>query len=219
MVCVWMGCGGKSRLLSGFRDCITKRKRLPPVLLPSVPSAMQLCRDCTYPFVRLDGTTTIKKRNKLVGAGGSGEGGGKPGCLPLATVRPVRCCDPAVCPPACQVKEFNDPAQNHFVFLLSSKAGGCGLNLIGGNRLVRTGTGPNALARVGSNRFDPAGSKETAVTGTVTQGALEQSGVDLPTCMIDMIRLQRLFEMSMKAASTVINDMDARSISDVSTGR
>lgn len=27
-------------------------------------------------------------------------------------------------------------AQNEFAFLLSSKAGGCGLNLIGGNRLV-----------------------------------------------------------------------------------
>jgi hypothetical protein len=27
---------------------------------------MQLCRDRGYPFVRLDGTTTIKKRNKLV---------------------------------------------------------------------------------------------------------------------------------------------------------
>lgn len=26
--------------------------------------------------------------------------------------------------------------QEEFVFLLSSKAGGCGLNLIGGNRLV-----------------------------------------------------------------------------------
>lgn len=26
--------------------------------------------------------------------------------------------------------------QDQFVFLLSSKAGGCGLNLIGGNRLV-----------------------------------------------------------------------------------
>ena len=35
-----------------------------------------------------------------------------------------------------QVKHFNDPAANQFVFLLSSKAGGCGLNLIGGNRLV-----------------------------------------------------------------------------------
>ena len=52
-----------------------------------------------YPFVRLDGSTSISKRQKLV-------------------------------------KNFNDPQQNQFVFLLSSKAGGCGLNLIGGNRLV-----------------------------------------------------------------------------------
>ena len=52
-----------------------------------------------YPFVRLDGSTGITKRQKLV-------------------------------------KNFCDPAQNQFVFLLSSKAGGCGLNLIGGNRLV-----------------------------------------------------------------------------------
>lgn len=35
-----------------------------------------------------------------------------------------------------QVKAFNDPAQAQFVFLLSSKAGGCGLNLVGGNRLI-----------------------------------------------------------------------------------
>lgn len=34
------------------------------------------------------------------------------------------------------VKRFNDPAEQQFAFLLSSKAGGCGLNLIGGNRLV-----------------------------------------------------------------------------------
>lgn len=34
------------------------------------------------------------------------------------------------------VNDFNDPSKDEFVFLLSSKAGGCGLNLIGGNRLV-----------------------------------------------------------------------------------
>ena len=34
------------------------------------------------------------------------------------------------------VDRFNDPAGSEFVFLLSSKAGGCGLNLIGANRLV-----------------------------------------------------------------------------------
>ncbi|CAP31417.2 Protein CBR-RAD-54 [Caenorhabditis briggsae] len=34
------------------------------------------------------------------------------------------------------VDTFNDPASTIFCFLLSSKAGGCGLNLIGANRLV-----------------------------------------------------------------------------------
>lgn len=34
------------------------------------------------------------------------------------------------------VDKFNDPEGPEFVFLLSSKAGGCGLNLIGANRLV-----------------------------------------------------------------------------------
>jgi DNA repair and recombination RAD54-like protein len=34
------------------------------------------------------------------------------------------------------VEKFNDELSSEFVFLLSSKAGGCGLNLIGANRLV-----------------------------------------------------------------------------------
>jgi DNA repair and recombination RAD54-like protein len=34
------------------------------------------------------------------------------------------------------VDQFNNPEAEEFVFLLSSKAGGCGLNLIGANRLV-----------------------------------------------------------------------------------
>ncbi|KAG8529385.1 DNA repair protein rhp54 [Bacidia gigantensis] len=34
------------------------------------------------------------------------------------------------------VDKFNDPDGEEFIFLLSSKAGGCGLNLIGANRLV-----------------------------------------------------------------------------------
>lgn len=42
-------------------------------------------------------------------------------------------------PPLLQVKDFNDPQLKQFAFLLSSKAGGCGLNLIGGNRLVLFG--------------------------------------------------------------------------------
>jgi flagellar basal-body rod protein FlgF/flagellar basal-body rod protein FlgG len=78
---------------------------------------------------------------------------------------------------------------------------------------------PSQLHRSGANRFDPAGAEETAVSGTVTQGSVEESSVDLPTCLIDMIRLNRLFETSMKVASTLTNDMDEKSISDISSGR
>ncbi|XP_059483633.1 DNA repair and recombination protein RAD54-like [Neocloeon triangulifer] len=59
----------------------------------------KLCRVRQYPYVRLDGTMSIKKRAKVV-------------------------------------QRFNEPSSPDFIFMLSSKAGGCGLNLIGANRLV-----------------------------------------------------------------------------------
>lgn len=59
----------------------------------------RLCDMRNYKWVRLDGTMTTKKRDKIV-------------------------------------QQFNDPTTNEFAFLLSSKAGGCGLNLIGANRLI-----------------------------------------------------------------------------------
>ena len=34
------------------------------------------------------------------------------------------------------VDQFNNPEGDEFIFLLSSKAGGCGINLIGANRLI-----------------------------------------------------------------------------------
>ena len=52
-----------------------------------------------WPAVRLDGSTNVAKRQKMVDV-------------------------------------FNDPTSVSFAFLLSSKAGGCGINLIGANRLV-----------------------------------------------------------------------------------
>lgn len=70
-----------------------------------------------YGVLRLDGTMTINKRQKLV-------------------------------------DRFNNPDGSEFVFLLSSKAGGCGLNLIGANRLVlfdpdwNPASDQQALARV-----------------------------------------------------------------------
>lgn len=78
---------------------------------------------------------------------------------------------------------------------------------------------PSALVRVGNLRFDPAGQAEAPTTATVAQGYLEQSGVDIAACMVDMIRINRLFEMSLKVASTLSNDLDARATSDLAGAR
>ena len=76
-----------------------------------------------------------------------------------------------------------------------------------------------SLKRSGALRFDPTGATEAPVQATVTQGHLEQSGVDSAGAMIEMIRLNRLFEASLKVASTLSNDLDARSINDVAISR
>ena len=46
------------------------------------------------------------------------------------------------------VDQFNDPSGKEFIFLLSSKAGGCGINLIGANRLVLFDPGQLFLFRL-----------------------------------------------------------------------
>nr|PNR53914.1 hypothetical protein PHYPA_007589 [Physcomitrium patens] len=99
----WIELSGKmavlARLLSELRCKTDDRIVLVSNYTQTLDLFAQICRERNYPFVRLDGTTSIGKRQKLV-------------------------------------SRFNDPNQNEFAFLLSSKAGGCGLNLIGGNRLV-----------------------------------------------------------------------------------
>ena len=78
---------------------------------------------------------------------------------------------------------------------------------------------PGALQRAGNSRFDATGQEEAAPRARVIQGQLETSTADAPSAMIEMIRLNRLFEMSMKVASTLTNDLDAKSISDIAGGR
>jgi flagellar basal body rod protein FlgG len=69
------------------------------------------------------------------------------------------------------------------------------------------------LTQLGGGRFDAGDAQEAPIRGRVIQGYLEQSGVDMPTAMVEMIRLNRLFEMSQKIASTLTNDLDAKSLS------
>jgi len=54
------------------------------------------------------------------------------------------------------VDKFNDPDGKAFIFLLSSKAGGCGINLIGANRLILfdPGTLETFLSFTGSDELE-----------------------------------------------------------------
>ncbi|CAI5709337.1 unnamed protein product [Hyaloperonospora brassicae] len=87
------------RLMSSMRKTTTDRIVIVSNYTQTLDVVSTLCQERHLPFVRLDGSTSAKKRKKLVDT-------------------------------------FNDPSTNSFAFLLSSKAGGCGLNLIGANRLV-----------------------------------------------------------------------------------
>ena len=78
---------------------------------------------------------------------------------------------------------------------------------------------PGALKRTGALRFDPTGAVEAPLKGGVTQGHLEASAVDTSATMVELIRLNRLYELSLKVASTLTNDLDSRSINDVAISR
>nr|CAG8510649.1 1780_t:CDS:10 [Entrophospora candida] len=74
------------------------------------------------------------------------------------------------------VSRFNDPKGKEFVFLLSSKAGGCGLNLIGANRLVlfdpdwNPASDQQALARI----WRDGQKKECFIYRFIATGTIEE---------------------------------------------
>ncbi|RKF56840.1 DNA repair protein rhp54 [Erysiphe neolycopersici] len=92
------------------------------------------------------------------------------------------------------VDRFNDPEGNEFIFLLSSKAGGCGLNLIGANRLVlfdpdwNPAADQQALARVWRD-----GQKKDCfvyrfiATGTIEEKIFQRQShkQSLSSCVVD----------------------------------
>ena len=92
------------------------------------------------------------------------------------------------------VDKFNDPEGNEFIFLLSSKAGGCGLNLIGANRLVlfdpdwNPAADQQALARV----WRDGQKKDCFVYRFIATGSIEEKifqrqshKQSLSSCVVD----------------------------------
>lgn len=109
------------------------------------------CKDSGYPCVRLDGSTSIKKRHELITVRQESivspnfvELSWETCFLELTLVCGARpddraCTSPSHCMFDLHLQKFNDPngsSATSFAFLLSSKAGGCGVNLVGANRLV-----------------------------------------------------------------------------------
>lgn len=84
---------------------------------------------------------------------------------------------------------------------------------------IRAFENPGTMEREGANRYNPGALKAKPVRATVAAGHLEESTVDTSAAMVDMIRLNRLYEMSMKVASTLTNDLDARSITTIALGQ
>lgn len=95
--------GGKMYLLDCLLQTVRKVSKDRWVLISNYTSALdvfeKLCETRGWKFLRLDGSTSVKARQKLV-------------------------------------DELCDLRNQVYIFLLSSRAGGCGLNLIGANRLV-----------------------------------------------------------------------------------
>lgn len=92
------------------------------------------------------------------------------------------------------VDKFNNPEGSEFIFLLSSKAGGCGLNLIGANRLVlfdpdwNPAADQQALARV----WRDGQTKDCFVYRFITTGTIEEKifqrqshKQSLSSCVVD----------------------------------
>ncbi|KAI3402961.2 RAD54 [Candida oxycetoniae] len=101
------------------------------------------------------------------------------------------------------VDRFNDPQGSEFIFLLSSKAGGCGINLIGANRLVlidpdwNPASDQQALARVWRD-----GQKKDCFiyrfisTGTIEEKIFQRQSMkmSLSSCVVDEKEdVERLF--------------------------
>ncbi|KAI9104828.1 P-loop containing nucleoside triphosphate hydrolase protein [Phlyctochytrium arcticum] len=145
------------RMLVNMRKTTTDKIVLISNYTQTLDLFVRMCQARKWGHLRLDGTMTIQKRQKLV-------------------------------------DRFNDPVSPEFIFLLSSKAGGCGINLIGANRLVlfdpdwNPANDAQALARVWRD-----GQKKTCfiyrfiATGSIEEKIFQRQAhkQSLSSCVVD----------------------------------
>ena len=127
------------RLLTSMREFTNDRMVIVSNYTQTLDIFSKMCDEFNWPFVRLDGQSSAKRRQAMV-------------------------------------DRLNNPLDDVFVFLLSSKAGGCGLNLIGANRLIlfdpdwNPATDKQAAARV----WRDGQKKRTYVYRFLATGTIEE---------------------------------------------
>uniref|UniRef100_A0A5K3F0S4 Dna repair and recombination protein rad54 n=1 Tax=Mesocestoides corti TaxID=53468 RepID=A0A5K3F0S4_MESCO len=103
------------------------------------------------------------------------------------------------------VERFNEPNSPEFVFMLSSKAGGCGLNLIGANRLVmfdpdwNPANDEQAMARI----WRDGQKKQCYIYRLISTGTIEEKMLQrqahkkaLSSCVVDQLEeVERHFSL------------------------
>lgn len=153
--------GSKFAILERFLHTIHNETNDKIVVISNYTRTLDLiermCRYKRFGSLRLDGTMTINKRQKIV-------------------------------------DKFNNPDGSEFIFLLSSKAGGCGINLIGANRLVlmdpdwNPAADQQALARV----WRDGQRKDCFIyrficTGTIEEKIFQRQSmkISLSSCVVD----------------------------------
>ena len=226
---------GKFAVLARMLDVLWNRTHDKIVIVSNYTQTLDListlCRAQQYPFVRLDGSTSIKKRQVLVRLSppsttlrrhnrSSGARGWQMPCMSpvsecehqterspfwqccsgmtcartVSTMQTLACFQPVhpgqAIDSVLQVDDFCDARKRNFVFLLSSKAGGCGINLIGANRLIlfdpdwNPATDKQAAARVWRN----GQKKHVYVYRFLATGAV-CSLTSLSSCIVSMSHL------------------------------
>ncbi|PVH14257.1 uncharacterized protein CXQ87_002385 [Candidozyma duobushaemuli] len=103
------------------------------------------------------------------------------------------------------VDRFNDPKGPEFIFLLSSKAGGCGINLIGANRLIlmdpdwNPAADQQALARV----WRDGQKKDCFIYRFICTGTIEEKIYQLSSSIKDSV--EQFYNDTLKTAKDRAN--------------
>ena len=73
----------------------------------------------------------------------------------------------------------------------------------------------NALEKQGDNMFTSNSQPQQMLTPTIEQGVIEGSNADPITTMLEMVELQRMYDMNSKTVQTLMANLNRRAVRDI----